>query len=118
MLAINTFMLMVIALILQVADTEQVLTSWAKRVAELRSLHDWLLFFSVPKLLLLHRLLIEAGAPAERAGPPAEGERARRLAEVVREVSFLCENSADTREHLMRGVKVGATSVCVPLLIS
>ena len=93
---------MLSCLVLQVADTEQVLTSWAKRVAELRSLNDWLLFFSVPKLLLLHRLLIEG----DRAGSLAE--RARRLAEVVREVSFLCENSADTREQLMRGVKVGA----------
>ena len=69
-------------------------------------MYDWLLFFSVPKLLLLHRLLIEG----EKAGPLPDGDRARRLAEVVREVSFLCENTADIREQLLKGVKVSGPS--------
>ena len=94
-------------------DTEQILTAWSKQVAELHSIYDWLLFFSVPKLLLLHQLLIEG----EKAGPLAEEERARWQAEVVREVSFLCENTSDAREQLMKRVKVGATSRSGPYTV-
>ena len=41
-----------------VSKMESEVTSWKTKVAELHSLYNWLLYFSVPKLLLLHQLLL------------------------------------------------------------
>ena len=61
---------------LQVHETERILTKWMERVAELRNEYKWLLFFSVPKLLLLYHLLQD-----------------QNLAAIVHEISFLFSNT-------------------------
>lgn len=53
------------------------LTTWMHSVDELRAKYDWLLFFSVPKLLLLYHLL-QAEDPNVDA--------------IMHEISFLCSN--------------------------
>ena len=75
----------------QVHETEKMLTNWMQRVAELRSQYDWLLFFSVPKLLLVYHLLQEENVEA-----------------IVHEISFLCSNEQDAWESAQVEVKVRA----------
>ena len=65
------------------------LTNWMKCVAELRSQYDWLLFFSVPKLLLVYHLLQEENVEA-----------------IVHEISFLCSNEQAAWESAQVEVKV------------
>ena len=67
------------------------LTNWMQRVAELRSQYDWLLFFSVPKLLLVYHLLQEENVEA-----------------IVHEISFLCSNEQDAWKSAQVEVKVRA----------
>ena len=75
----------------QVHETEKMLTNWMQRVAELRSQYDWLLFFSVPKLLLVYHLLQEENVEA-----------------IVHEISFLCSNEQDAWKSAQVEVKVRA----------
>lgn len=67
------------------------LTSWLKSVAELRSQYNWLLFFSVPKLLLLYHLL--------KANKP-------NLEAIVHEISFLCYKDQAAWESTQKKVEV------------
>ena len=60
-------------------------------MAELRNQFDWLLFFSVPKLLLLYGLLREEGPDLEA---------------IVHEISFLCCNEQATWESVRKIVQV------------
>ena len=53
------------------------LATWLQSVDELRAKYDWLLFFSVPKLLILYHLL--------QVEDP-------NLETIVHEISFLCSN--------------------------
>ena len=68
--------------------TEATLEGWRKSVTELRSQYDWLLFFSIPKILRLHNLL------SNRTGEQDE------LDKIVCEISFLCCNDEPTRDTL------------------
>ena len=71
-----------------------------QHVNELRSQYHWLLFFSVPKLLLLYRLLQEKKINVEA---------------IVHEISFLCSNEqaswknahdlVEVSGQLVRGVR-------------
>ena len=80
----------------QVADTEQLLRTWATRVTKLRSQHQWLLFFSVPKQLLLYQLIQQC-----------EEENMEECVELmVREVMFLVANDPITREDLSNDIEV------------
>ena len=64
------------------------LTTWMQSVDELRNQYDWLLFFSMPKLLILYDLL-----QAERSN----------LEAIVHEISFLCSNEqADWKSVLVK----------------
>ena len=65
--------------------------SWLGKVSQLRREYSWLLFFSVPKLLLLHSLVDELQPD---------------LAAIVSEISFLFENDSDVREKLTNVLKV------------
>ena len=67
------------------------LTTWVHRVDELRNQYKWLLFFSIPKMLLLHNLL--------RAKDP-------NLKAIVHEISFLCCNDQAVWESVQVAVKV------------
>ena len=79
----------------RVRETEINLDSWKKRVTELRSNYDWLLFFSIQKILRLYKLV-----------SVCEG-RHEQLHEIVAEISFLCQNDEATRQNLKQRVKVG-----------
>lgn len=59
----------------QVHETNEMLNTWMQHVDELRNQYNWLLFFSMPKLLLLYNLL-------QVATPNLEA--------IVHEISFLC----------------------------
>ena len=60
-------------------------------VDELRNKYDWLLFFSLPKLLVLYHLL--------RAEDP-------NLEAIVHEISFLCSNEQAAWKGVQAGVEV------------
>ena len=81
---------------IQVADTESKLTNWANRVTKLRSQHQWLLFFSVPKQLLLYQLIQEWDEEN------VEGC----LDLLVKEVMFLVTNDSITRQGLREDIQV------------
>ena len=71
---------------------------WSDKVSQLRREYSWLLFFSVPKLLLLHSLVDEMQPD---------------LAAIVAEISFLFENDSDVREKLSSVVKVRRSPYCL-----
>ena len=75
----------------QVHEVEIMLTTWSQSVDELRSQYDWLLFFSMPKLLLLYRLL--------HADGPNMGA-------IVQEISFLYSNAQASWESTCEIVEV------------
>ena len=70
---------------------EKMLTIWTKHLNELRSQHDWLLFFSMPKLLLLYHLI---------------RKEAPNLEAIVHEISFLCSNEQAAWKSTHELVKV------------
>ena len=79
----------------RVKETEAALESWKKRVAELRNQYRWLLFFSIPKILYLYKLL----SSSEDGEPEL-------LDKIVCEISFLCQNDQSSRDALKRSVQV------------
>ncbi len=78
-----------------VFDTTLRVTDWALKVSDLRSTHSWLLYFSVPKLLQLYRVIT--------CDTLAEEEKVLRI---VHEVSFIAPNHTRARERLRDGVEV------------
>ncbi len=74
-------------------DTGKQLTVWTQKVAELRNQYDWLLFFSVPKLLNFYSMLkvVETEEQYDR---------------IVHEISFLCCNDRATRDAVKASMKV------------
>ncbi len=86
----------------RVTKTEDNLESWKKRVAELRIQYKWLLFFSIPKILRLYKLVSVCD------------DRDKQLDEIVAEISFLCQNDKATRQSLKQRLKVGGKcAVCI-----
>ena len=84
----------------RVRETEVILTMWTHKVANLRKEFSWLLFFSLPKLLRLYRLLSE-----EQENMDVHLKR------IVHEISFLCVNNAEVRKRMKTKVQVcGSTS--------
>ena len=77
----------------RVLETELALSRWKKRVTELRAQYDWLLFFSIPKILNLYKLLISSDLNIQ-------------LDFIIHEISFLCQNDVHTREDLKHRVQV------------
>lgn len=77
-----------------------VVTEWSQEVSDLRARYTWLLFFSVPKMLLLHKLM---------HSPPLEGEK---IDNVFHEVSFLVANK---RENLRSNLQVSIGEGMPPL---
>ena len=67
------------------------LATWLQSVDELRTEYDWLLFFSVPKLLTLYHLL--------QAEDP-------NLETIVHEISFLCSNEQAAWKDVCMKVEV------------
>ena len=79
----------------RVEETEIILKTWTHEVANLRQEFSWLLFFSVPKLLRLYRLLSEE-----------QDNMDVHLKRIVHEISFLCVNNAETRKRMNIKVQV------------
>ena len=67
------------------------LTKWMQSVSELRDKYNWLLFFSMPKLLRLFHLLQEETLNMEL---------------IVHEISFLCCNEQATLKSVQKMVEV------------
>ena len=67
------------------------LIRWKQYMTELRHQYKWLLFFSVPKLLLLYHLLQEENPNLEA---------------IVHEIIFLCSNTQEAWESALKIVKV------------
>ena len=76
----------------RVKKTEVAVTGWNREMSCLCNKFSWVLFFSVPKLLKLYYLLCN--------------EAEDHLQQVVYEISFLCENNAETRREMSESVKV------------
>ena len=77
------------------------LTSWTQTVTRLRSQYEWLLFFSVPKLLLVYQLM--------QGWNEEEEEEEGCLDQLVREIMFLITNDSTTRENLRENIEVIST---------
>ena len=69
-------------------------------MTRLRSQYEWLLFFSVPKLLLVYQLM---------QGWNEEEEEEGCLDQLVREIMFLITNDSTTRENLQENIEVIST---------
>ena len=75
---------------------ETKLTSWTSTVTKLRSQYEWLLFFSVPKLLILYQLI--------RVWDEENIDECLDL--VVKEVMFLVSNDSMTRNAIKEQIEV------------
>ena len=75
-------------------ETEQLIQQWSEKVSQLQKEYSWLLFFSVPKLLLLYSLV-----DVQEPNIPA----------IVVEISFLFENTSEVREKVTTALKVRGT---------
>lgn len=85
-------------LLSKVEDLGYQVTSWTQTVTRLRSQYEWLLFFSVPKLLLMYQLMQEW----------SEGKKEGCLDQLVREIMFLVTNDSLTRETLCQNIEVSS----------
>lgn len=74
-----------------VLEMQDAVEKWQKEVSELRSHYTWLLYFSVPKMLLLHRQI--NSSPQD-------------INAIVHEVSFVVYNQKIKRTELQHGVEV------------
>lgn len=72
-----------------VQDTQHLVTKWKHEVSDQQTRYSWLLYFSVPKILLLYQLI-----------------HTLKEKEIVREVSFLAINQPEEREKLKNRVLV------------
>ena len=84
------------------------LTSWTSAVTKLRSRYEWLLFFSVPKLLLLYQLIREWD----------EENTDECLDLVVKEVMFLVSNDSMTRNTIKEQIEVTIHIVTDAILVA
>ena len=75
-------------------ETEQALDAWTSEVAELCDKYPWLLYFSVPRMLQLYRLIV-----------PTASDDAIEL-RIVHEVSFLNINRPAAGEEMKQWVQV------------
>ncbi len=66
-----------------VNDTQVVVEKWRQEVFDFRSCHMWLLYFCMPKLMQLYRLIQSSVEDKERVDP------------IVHEVSFLTNSTTD-----------------------
>ena len=81
---------------LKVQETEDILKGWTEKVVALRQQYTWLLFFSVPKLLKLHGLLINDSI---------------NISAIVHSISFLFENAFHVRKCMEPVIQVCYTGL-------
>ncbi len=73
-----------------VNDTRVVVEEWRQEVSDLRSRHKWLLYFCMPKLMQLYRLIQSSVEVKEKVDP------------LIHEVSFLMNNNATDLDNLRK----------------
>ena len=71
----------------------QQLNAWNCSVTLVRAQYEWLVFFSIPKLLILYKLLDSEAAP-------------ECIDRIVQEISFLCCDDETSRKSLRAQVEV------------
>lgn len=76
---------------LRVLQMQDVVEKWKLEVSELRSRYTWLLYFSIPKMLLFHKQI---------------NSSSRDIDAIVHEVSFIICNQEIKRMELRQGVLV------------
>ena len=74
---------------------EEKLSDWRQKLKQLRSEYDKLLFFHIPKLLRMFKMLY-CGSSSVLANVP----------QLVQEVSFLFDSTVDTRKHISASLQV------------
>ena len=72
-------------------EAEAVLREWVNKLEKVHSTYKWLLFFRVPKLMMLYEALA-----AEEPSIPT----------IINEVGFLFKRDPDTRELLSTAIEV------------
>ena len=70
-------------------DTQQADTKWSRQINDLRDEYKWLVFLSIPRVLLLANVL-----------------KREQVDLIVSEVSFLVKNQPSVRETLQQNIKV------------
>lgn len=78
-----------------VQQTQQAVTEWTEEVTELRNRYPWLLYFSIPRMLQLYKLIL-----------PTSVSRKETEKKIVHEVSFLATSNRTERKKLRNGVQV------------
>ena len=86
---------------LKVNNLEEKLTEWRRKLKRLRTDYDKLLFFYIPKMLRMFKMLHSGSSVLEN------------VPQLVQEVSFLFDSTVETREHLTATLKVGMLAWCV-----
>ena len=83
---------------------EQRLKDWQRDLSQLQEDYDKLLFFRMPKILRLHRILMMAKTDIK-------------LKEILQEVNFLFTSLSTTRDQITTALNVSSTSYYMNLRI-
>lgn len=78
----------------RVEQAKTTLNNRRKQISTERTEYPWLLFFSIPKILQLYKLL------------PACDNNPEQLDKIVCEISYICKNDEPTRQTLRQKVQV------------
>lgn len=77
------------------SNIQKLLEHWSHKVTQLRDASTWLLFFSMPKMLLLHQIMSSSNENKIKA-----------VEKIVHEISFLAINQSFSMEFLREKVEV------------
>ena len=97
-----------VPLYFKVIHLEERLADWRQKLKQLRTDYDKLLFFHIPKLLRMYKMLYHDSSVLAN------------VPQLVQEVSFLFDSTVDTREHLTASLQVRivvCVCVCVCFLL-
>ena len=73
---------------------EEKLSEWRLKLKQLRNDYDKLLFFHIPKMLRMFKMLYRGSSVREN------------VPQLVQEVSFLFDSTVETREHITATLQV------------
>ena len=93
----------------KVNSLEKELTEWRLKLKQLHTDYDKLLFFHIPKMLRMFKMLYRGSSVLEN------------VPQLVQEVSFLFDSTVETREHITATLQVRVlvcTYVCVCMCAS
>lgn len=90
-----------VSLYLKKNDLEEKLSDWRKKLKQLHSVYDKLLFFYIPKMLRMSKMLHHGSSMFEA------------IPQLVQEVSFLFDSTKEARQH----IKAALNEVCVHMYV-